>query len=59
MDRKIEEIKKILYKPKKEEDYYKPIIIDNTFNDDNIEYESNCDKDKILPVKEYLDVIGQ
>ena len=58
-DRKTEEIKNILYDPKKEEDYYRPIKINNAFNDDYIEYKSNGDKDKILSVKEYLNVIRQ
>ena len=57
-DRKIEEIKKILYDLKKEEDYYRPIKINNAFNDDCIEYESNGDdKYKILSVKKYLNII--
>ena len=35
-----------------DEDYYKPIKINNAFNDDYIEYESNGDKFyKILSVK--------
>ena len=42
-----------------DEDYYKPIKINNAFNDDYIEHESNEDKDKILSVKEYLDLIRQ
>ena len=41
------------------EDYYKPIKINNYFNDDYIEYETNSDKDIILSVKEYLDVTRQ
>ena len=42
-----------------DEDYYRQIKINNAFNDDYIEYESNRDKDKILSVKKYLDVIKQ
>ena len=57
-DRKIEEIEKILYELK-EEDYYKPIKINNVFNDYISEYQSNGDKDKTLSVKEYLHVIRQ
>ena len=41
------------------EDYYKSVMINSAFNDDYIEYESNDDKDKILSVKEYLDMIKQ
>ena len=55
-DKKIKEIKKILYDPKKE-DYYKPIKIHNAFNDNYIEYQSNGDKDKTLSIEEYLDMI--
>ena len=46
-----------LYESK--EDYHKQIKINNAFNDDYIEYESNCDKNKILSVKEYHDMIRQ
>ena len=40
-----------------DEDYYKPIITNGAFNRDYIEYESKVDKDKILSIKEYLDII--
>ena len=40
-----------------DEDYYKPIITNHDFNRDYIEYESKGDKDKILSIKEYLDMI--
>ena len=40
------------------EDYYKPIIITKgSFNNNYIGYESRGDKDKILTVNEYLDII--
>ena len=42
-----------------DEDYYRPMKINNAFNDDYIEYKSNGDKDKISSVKEYLSVIRQ
>ena len=58
-DRKIKEIEKILYEPKEEKYYYKPININNTFNNNYIEYDSNGDKDKTLSIKEYLDMIKQ
>ena len=41
------------------EDYNKPIRINNAFNSNYIEYESNGDKDKMLSVKEYLNEIRQ
>ena len=39
-----------------DEDYYKPIITSSAFNSNYIEYESKGDKDKILLIKEYLDM---
>ena len=42
-----------------EEDYYVPVRISNAFNNSDIEYESNGDKEKILAVKEYLGMIKQ
>ena len=39
------------------EDYYEPIKINNAFNDNYIEYESNGDKDKQLSIEEYLHMI--
>ena len=42
-----------------DEDYYKPIGIGNAFSSNYIEYQSNGDKDRILSVKEYLDMIRQ
>ena len=40
-----------------DEDHYKPIIINGTFNNNYIQYESRGNKDKILTVDEYLDII--
>ena len=39
------------------EDYYKPIIVNTAFNNNYIQYESKGDKDKILAISEYLDVV--
>ena len=39
------------------EDYYKPIIANSAFSNNYIQYESKGDKDKILTVSEYLDMI--
>ena len=39
------------------ENYYKPIIVNGTFNNSYIEYEFKGDKDKILTNSEYLDMI--
>ena len=39
------------------EDYYKPTITKGSFNNNYIQYESRGDKDKILSINEYLDII--
>ena len=38
------------------EDYYRPTIVNGTFNNNYIQQESKEDKDKILTVNEYLDI---
>ena len=40
-----------------DEDYYKPIITNGAFNNSYIQYESRGNKDKILTISEYLDMI--
>ena len=47
---------KTLYESDKE-DYYEPVKINNAFNDNYFEYESSGDKDKILFIEEYHDMI--
>ena len=37
--------------------HYKPKKINNAFNDDYIEHQSNGDKNEILSVKQYLDML--
>ena len=37
---------------KSEEDYYKPIRVDNSWNNNSIEYESNADGNKTLLIKQ-------
>ena len=39
------------------ENYYKPIVVNSSFNNNYIQYESKGDKDKILTISEYLDKI--
>ena len=41
------------------EDYYEPKNIKGFFNDKYVEYESNGDKDKILSIEDYLNMIRQ
>ena len=40
-----------------DEDYYKPVITNNAFNNNYIKYESKGNKGKILTINEYLDMI--
>ena len=40
-----------------DEDYYKPKKTSSAFDNNYIEYESKENKDKILSIREYLDVI--
>ena len=40
-----------------DEDYCKPIITNGAFNNNYIQYESKGDKDKVLTLSEYLDMI--
>ena len=39
------------------EGYYKPVIINDAFNSNYIEYESKASKDKPLSIKKYFDII--
>ena len=55
--KKIKKIKKVLYGPKKEEEYYRPRKINHAFNDNYIEYMSKGNEDKILSIKEYRIII--
>ena len=38
---------------KSEEDYYKPIRVDNFWNNNSIEYESNADGNKTLLIEQF------
>ena len=40
-----------------EEDYYKPERVVKFYSNNYIEYEGNSDRNKTLPIKEYLDEI--
>ena len=40
-----------------DEDYFKPIIVNGTFNNNYIQYENKGNKSKILIPSEYLDTI--
>ena len=43
---------------KKEENYYKPVRVNNFRSNNYIEYKSKGDKSRILSVEEYLDKFG-
>ena len=40
-----------------DKDYYKPTIAISAFNNNYIQYESKGNKDKILTISEYIDMI--
>ena len=42
---------------KEEENYYKPVTVNNFWSNNYIEYKSNGDKNKMLSVGEYLNKI--
>ena len=50
-------IVKNLFNPPTDKDYYKPIITNSAFNSNFIQYKSYGNKDKILTISEYLDMI--
>ena len=50
-------IKNLSETEKEEENYYKPVILNNFQSNNYIEYKSNGDKNKILSVEEYLNKI--
>ena len=51
-------IKNFFEYEKEEVNYYKPVIVNNFWNNNCIEYKSSSDKNKILSVEKYLDKIG-
>ena len=55
-DRIIRDIEN-LFEHEEEENYYKQVRIGNFWSNDYIEYESNSDRNKILPVKKYRNII--
>ena len=50
-------IKNLFEYEKEEENYYKPVRVNNFWRNDYIEYKSNSDKNRIMSVEEYLDKI--
>ena len=53
----IRNIQNLFEYKKEEETYYKPVRVNNFWSNNYIEYKSNSDKNKILSVEEYLDII--
>ena len=41
----------------KEENYYKPVWVSNSWSNNFIEYETNGDRNKTLSVEEYLNAL--
>ena len=50
-------IKNLFEYEKEEENYYKPVRVNNFWSNNYIEYRSNGDKNKMLSVEEYLNKI--
>ena len=48
---------KNLFEFEKEENYYKPVRVNNFWSNNYIEYKSKGDKNRILSIEEYLDKI--
>ena len=57
-DRILRDIKN-LFEHEEEENYYKPVRVSNFWNNNYFQYESNSDRNKTLPVEEYLNKIRQ
>ena len=51
------DIKNLFEHEKEEENYYKPVRVNNFWNNSYVEYESNGDRNKTLSVEEYLNKI--
>ena len=56
-DTVLRNIKNLFEYEKEEENYYKPVSINNFWNNSYIDYKSNGDKNRIVSVEEYLDKI--
>ena len=57
-DRILRDIKILFEYEKEEENYYKPVRVNNFYSYNYIEYKSNGDNNKILSVEEYLNKIS-
>ena len=56
-NRILRDIRNIFEREEEEENYYNQVRICNFWSNNYIEYESNDDRNKTLPVKEYLNRI--
>ena len=56
-DTVLRNIKNLFEYEKEEENYYKPVRVNHFWSNSYTEHKSNCDKNRILPVEEYLDKI--
>ena len=48
---------KNLFEHEEEENYYKPVRLNNFWSNNYVEYESNNDRNRTLSVEEYLNKI--
>ena len=53
----IRDIRNFFEHEEEKEDYYKPVRAGNFWRNNYIEYESNGDRNKTLPLEEYLNKI--
>ena len=58
-DKILRDTKNLFEHGKEEENYSKPVRVSNFWSNNYIEYEINGDRDKTLPVEEYLEKIRQ
>ena len=56
--RTLRDIKNLFEHEKDEENYYKPVRVNNFWSNNYIEYKSNGDRNKTLSVEEYLNKIS-
>ena len=56
-DKVLRNIQNIFEYGKEEENYYKPVRVNNFWSNNYSEYNSNCDRNKTLSVEEYLDKV--
>ena len=54
----IKDIRNLCWNKEEEENYYKPVRVNNFWSNSYIEYESNSDRNETLPLKNILINVG-